>query len=69
MIEHGGKDARNTFVNSSKSTEVHLIGAIEHDHVLPQCFAHVLGSLRFSGTGGSGVPSPMCMPRAWAKVM
>jgi len=43
----------NTFVDSAKTSEVHLIGAVEHDDILAKGFTHVFGGLSLASTGGS----------------
>lgn len=42
-----------TFENPSQAPKVHLIRAVEHNHVLPQTPAHVFGGFRFARPGGS----------------
>lgn len=42
-----------TFENPSQAPKVHLIRAVEHNHVLPQTPAHVFGGFRFAGPSGS----------------
>lgn len=42
-----------TFENPSQASEVHLIRAVEHNHVLPQTPAHVFGGFRFARPSGS----------------
>ena len=43
-----------TFVDTPQPSEVHLIGAVEHDHVFAQTSAHVLGGLGFACPSRSG---------------
>lgn len=42
-----------TFENPAQAPKVHLIRAVEHNHVLPQTPAHVFGGFRFACPGGS----------------
>ena len=39
------KGKTQTFVDSAQSSVVHLVRAVEDNHVLAQSFAHVLGGL------------------------
>lgn len=39
-----------TFINSSKAAVVHLIRAVEDDHILAKSLPHVLGCLRLAGS-------------------
>ena len=43
-----------TFEDTTKTSEVHLIGAVEYDDVFAECFTHVLCGLGFSCSGGTG---------------
>ena len=47
-----------TFVDSAKSSVVHLIGAVEDNDILSKAAAHVLDSLRLSSPGRSGRSTP-----------
>ena len=40
-----------TFVDPAETSEVHLVGAVEDDNVLPETAAHVLDGLCFTRTG------------------
>ena len=40
----------HTFINSSKSSVIHLIGTVEDDHVFTQTPSHVFCSFRLSGS-------------------
>ncbi|RNA11509.1 hypothetical protein BpHYR1_000026 [Brachionus plicatilis] len=41
-------------VDAAQAPEVHLVRAVEHDHILTETSAHVLGGLGLAGAGGSG---------------
>ena len=45
------RDLSQSFVNSSQSPKVHLIGTIEYDDVFPERFAHVFRRLCLAGPG------------------
>ena len=47
-----------TFVDSAKSSVVHLIRAVEDNDILSEAAAHVLDSLCLSGPGRSGRSTP-----------
>lgn len=42
-----------TLVNSSETSEIHLIGAVEDDAVFSKSFSHIFGSFGFTSTGGT----------------
>ena len=46
--EAGFNEDASTFVDSAKTSEVHLIRAVEDDHILAETSAHVLGGLCFT---------------------
>lgn len=41
---------REYLENTTKTPEIHLIGAIEYDYVFPKSFSHVFCCLSFSST-------------------
>lgn len=41
------------FENPSQAPEIHLIRAVEHNHILPQTPAHVFGGFCFARPSGS----------------
>ena len=45
---------RHAFIDPAETAIVHLIRAVEDDHVLAQTAAHVLGGLRLAGASRTG---------------